>query len=351
MTTLRNKVSAGGLFMKTKVLENKLRTGALFCMILVLFSFFLPFISAKAHVSITGIMDNTLEVITPENDVLSLKLGDFVLQKPIDDIRVFSIPMGDVKIFNQSVLTILRSPIPDKGIIGNAEQVLSSSALNFLIDPKIKEVISKNIAMGDQINIILSDTWNVLQSAKNVVGAVNNMTIQARESMGQVNAAMASIDSYKSTANAVMLAIFCLGLGLFMLLFYKRVPIGMAIGLSSFLFILFLVTGFCVSAFNSQINARILELTGKINSGIVENLRAILAGTLGDMGIFIANFIGSRGNFLSMNFFIQLDIGYWLILLGLGGSMVLTIMMGFQNRKNNRKDKIEEIKGEEKKYQ
>ena len=52
----------------------------------------------------------------------------------------------------------------------------------------------------------------------------------------------------------------------------------------------------------------------------------------------------------SMNFFIQLDVGYWLILLGLGGSMILTILIGLLNRKNDikdeKEDKVDEIKSE-----
>jgi len=51
-----------------------------------------------------------------------------------------------------------------------------------------------------------------------------------------------------------------------------------------------------------------------------------------------------------MNFFIQLDVGYWLILLGLGGSMILTILIGLLNRKNDikdeKEDKVDEIKSE-----
>lgn len=345
MTALKNKVMAGWLI--TKVQENKLRTGALFCMILVLGSFFIPFMSAKADVSLTGIMDNTVKIITPQNDILTMNLGDFVLQKPIDDTRVFTIPLGDMKIFNQSVLTILRNPIPDKGIISNIDQTLSSSALNFLIDPKIHEVISTKLAMGDQINIILTDSYNILQDAKNVVGAVNNVTIQARDSMAQVNAAMATIDGYKTTANAIVFILFFMGLAMILLLLYKRAPVEIAIGLSSFLFLLFAGVGIGVTVANMQINAQLVALTAQINNGIVENLRAILAGTLGDMGNFIANFIATRGNFLSMAFYIQLDIGYWLILLGLGGSVILTILVARQNKKN--KDPEETELTEEKK--
>lgn len=339
MTALKNKVMAGWLI--TKVQENKLRTGALFCMILVLGSFFIPFMSAKADVSLTGIMDNTVKIITPQNDILTMNLGDFVLQKPIDDTRVFTIPLGDMKIFNQSVLTILRNPIPDKGIISNIDQTLSSSALNFLIDPKIHEVISTKLAMGDQINIILTDSYNILQDAKNVVGAVNNVTIQARDSMAQVNAAMATIDGYKTTANAIVFILFFMGLAMILLLLYKRAPVEIAIGLSSFLFLLFAGVGIGVTVANMQINAQLVALTAQINNGIVENLRAILAGTLGDMGNFIANFIATRGNFLSMAFYIQLDIGYWLILLGLGGSVILTILVARQNKKNKGPEETE----------
>ena len=341
MTALKNKVIAGGLFIKTKVQENKLRTAAIFCMILVLGSFFLPFMSAKADVSLTGVMDNTVKIITPQNDILTMNLGDFVLQKPIDDTRVFTIPLGEVKIFNQSLLTILRNPIPDKGIISNIDQTLSSSALNFLIDPKIHEVISTKLAMGDQINIILTDTYNILQEAKSVVGAVNSVTIQARDSMAQVNATMATIDGYKTTANVIVFLLFTLGLAMIFLLLYKRAPMGIAIGLSSFLFLIFAAAGIGVATANNQINAQLASLTAQINNGIVENLRSILAGTLGDMGNFIANFIATRGNFLYMNFYIQLDVGYWLILLGLGGSLILTILVARQNKKNKSPEQTE----------
>ncbi|HEY5556624.1 hypothetical protein [Acetobacterium sp.] len=349
MTILKNKVIAGGIFVKTKVQENKLRTVALFCMILVLGSFFLPFMSAKADVSLTGVMDNTVNVITPQNDILTLNLGDFVLQKPIDNIKVFNIPLGEVKIFNQSLLTILRNPIPDKGIISNIDQTLSSSALNFLIDPKIHEVISTKLAMGDQINIILTDTYNILQEAKSVVGAVNNVTIQARDSMAQVNAAMATMDGYKTTANIIVFLLFTLGLAMIFLLLYKRAPVAIAIGLSSFLFLIFAGVGIGVTAANNQINAQLAALTAQINNGIVENLRSILTETLGDMGNFIANFIATRGNFLYMNFYIQLEVGYWLILLGLGGTLILTILVARQNKKNKSPEQteIDEAKSDE----
>lgn len=334
MTALKNKVIVGWLFIKRKVLENKLRTGAIFCVLLVLVSFFLPFMSAKADVSISGVMNNTLNVITPENSIVTINLGDFVLQKPIDDIIVLNMKLGDVKVFDQSVLHILRNPIPDKGIIGNVDQALNSSALSFLIDPKIQEIIATKLPMGTDINIIMKDTWNIIQGAKSIVGAVNNVTIQARETMGQVNAIMATIDGYKSTANAITFIIFAMGLGLLFLHFYKRARVNIAIGLSSVLFILFLGAGIVISIVNAQVNTQLSGLAGQINNGIVEGLREVLAGTLGDMGNALANFIGTRGDFISMTFYFQLDIGYWFILLGLGGSLVLSIFMVRENKKN-----------------
>ncbi|KNZ43068.1 hypothetical protein [Acetobacterium bakii] len=343
MMDLKNKVVRGWDFTKRKVLENKLRTGAIFCMVLVLFSFFLPFMSAKADISVTGLMDNTIQIITPENDVVSFNLGDFVLQKPIDDIEVFSIPLGDVKVMDQSVLDILRSPLPDKGIIANVDQALSSSALNFLIDPRVQEVIATRFARGDQINIILEDAWNIIQSAKNVVNAANNVVANARESMDQVNQTMATIDGYKDMANGIMLFIFASGIALILLLLYKRAPVGISIGISSVLFILFVGVGIGVSTANSQINAELLELTTQVNNGIVEGLRSVLISSLGDVGTFIANFIGTRGDFLYMAFYIQLDVGYWLILLGLFITVILTILLARQNRKINKAMAIEAI--------
>lgn len=342
MTNLKNKVIIGWNFIERTVRENKLRTGAVFCMILVLFSFFLPFMSVKADVSVTGLMDNTITILTPENELMTLNLGDFVLQKPIDDIEVFNIPLGDIKIFDRSVLTILRSPLPDKGIIANIDQTLSSSALNFLVDPKVQEIIATRLPRGNEINIILENTYNIIQEAKNVVAAANTVVTQAQESMAEVNATIATIDGYKSTANGVILFIFIMGIGLILLLVYKRAPLGISIGISSVLFIIFLGVGFTVSAVNDQINTQLLELTTQINTDIVESLRGILAGTLGDMGNFIANFIGTRGNFLSMALFIQLDLGYWLILLGLGVVLILTIILAVQNRKNNQAKELEE---------
>jgi len=338
---LKNKVMMGWNFSKTKVLENKLRTGAVFCVILVLFSFFLPFMSAKADISVTGLMDNTIQIITPENTVVSFNLGDFVLQKPIDDIKVFNIPLGDIKIMDQSVLNILRNPLPDKGIIANVDQALSSSALNFLIDPRVQEVIATKFARGDQINIILKDTWNMIQGAKNVVNAANTVVSDARNSMAQINEKMATIDGYKDMANGIMLFIFASGIALILLLLYKRAPVGISIGISIVLFILFLGVGIGVSTANGQINTQLAELTAQVNNGIIEGLRSILVSSLGDVGTFIANFIGTRGDFLYMAFYIQLEVGYWLILLGLGITLVLTILIERQNRKMKKEMELE----------
>ncbi|MBC3796727.1 hypothetical protein [Acetobacterium tundrae] len=332
---IKRRLINGVEFLKIKIMENKQRTGAVFCILLVLIGFFMPFMSAKAEVSVTGIMNNTLEIISPENNMLSVSLGDFVLQKPIDEITVYNTKLGDVKLFNQSVLGILRNPIPDKGVIGDVNEALSSSALDYLVDPKVQEIIATRLARGDKLNIILVSTWNAIQDAKKIVGAVNDVSIQARQSMNQVNETMATIDGYKSTANGFVFVLFVLMIGLMALVLYKRANINLSIVLSGIMLFFFAAIGMGTSIANNQIELQIAELVGQVNNSAMELIRSVLTGTFGDIGTFIANYIGEQANFLKMSFSIQLNAGYWVILLGLLGSFILCILVGRQNKKQS----------------
>lgn len=333
MTTIKKKLIDNSLFLKTKVIENKQKTGAILCTLLVIIGFFMPFMSASAGVTITGVMNNTVEILNPDNNMIAINLGDFVLQKPIDDIKIYNTRLGDVQLLDQSVLEILRNPIPDKGIINNANQALSSSALDYLVDPKVQEIISTRLERGQEINIILQNIWNVIQNAKSIVEAVNDVSIQARQSMEQVNATMKTIDGYKSTANGFIGFLFIMTIGLMGLICYKRAKIGFSIFLSGILAFFFMLVGIGTAVANTKINEKIVYVVGQINSGIIEMLSSVLTGTFGDIGTFLANFIGQRPNFLGVSFSIQLDIGYWIILFGSLGCFVLLIFAGHKDKK------------------
>lgn len=313
-------------WVKTRIMENKLRTGALLCALLALAGFFLPFMSARMSASVTGIMNNTLEVISPEYDMINFSLSDFVFQEPIDEFEIYGVPLGNIKVVDQSVLDILRSPLPDKGYVSSINEALASPALDYLVDPQVQQIVITRFNNGEAINGILKDLWNVIQSARNIASQVNDITIQARQSMDQVNATMAAIDSYKATANGAILILFLVIIGLVALILYKRASIKLSIFISGVLSVLLLGVGIGTAVANNRINEQLTSLASQVNSGIMEALRAILTGTFGDVGSFIANYISGQANFVAMAFTLQLEAGYWIILLGLLGALILLIL-------------------------
>ncbi len=319
-------------WIKTKIMENKLRTGALLCLLVALAGFFLPFMSAKMSASVTGIMNNTLEVISPEYDMINFSLSDFVLQEPIDEFEIYGVPLGNIKVLDQSVLDILRSPLPDKGYVSSINEALASPALDYLVDPQVQQIVITRFNNGEAINGILKDLWNVIQSARNIANQVNDITISARQSMDQVNATMATIDSYKATANGGILILFLVVIGLMVLILYKRASIKLSIFISGVLSVLFLGVGIGTAVANNRINEQLSSLASQVNSGIMETLRAILTGTFGDVGTFIANYISGQANFVALAFTLQLEVGYWIILLGLLGALVLLIVLAKKER-------------------
>lgn len=319
-------------WIKTKIMENKLRTGVLLCLLLALAGFFLPFMSAKMSASVTGIMTNTLEVISPEYDMINFSLSDFVLQEPIDEFEIYGVPLGNIKVLDQSVLDILRSPLPDKGYVSSINEALASPALDYLVDPQVQQIVITRFNNGEAINGILKDLWNVIQSARNIASQVNDITISARQSMDQVNATMATIDSYKATANGGILILFLVVIALMALILYKRASIKLSIFISGVLSVLFLGVGIGTAVANNRINEQLSSLASQVNSGIMETLRAILTGTFGDVGTFIANYISGQANFVALAFTLQLEVGYWIILLGLLGALVLLIVLAKKER-------------------
>lgn len=319
-------------WIKTKIMENKLRTGVLLCLLLALAGFFLPFMSAKMSASVTGIMNNTLEVISPEYDMINFSLSDFVLQEPIDEFEIYGVPLGNIKVLDQSVLDILRSPLPDKGYVSSINEALASPALDYLVDPQVQQIVITRFNNGEAINGILKDLWNVIQSARNIASQVNDITISARQSMDQVNATMATIDSYKATANGGILILFLVVIALMALILYKRASIKLSIFISGVLSVLFLGVGIGTAVANNRINEQLSSLASQVNSGIMETLRAILTGTFGDVGTFIANYISGQANFVALAFTLQLEVGYWIILLGLLGALVLLIVLAKKER-------------------
>ncbi len=318
---------------KIIVINNKLRTGALLCLLVVLLSFFMTFMSAQIGLSVSGIGDNQVDVISSNYNVIDLNLGDFVLQKPIDDLTFYGLRLGDIRVFDQSILELLRKPIPKSGLVTNINTALSNPGLDFIIDPRLAQVIETNLEQGETINSLLKDTYTILQGARRISGTINTVSLQAQDAMDQVNAGMATIDSYKSQANGFIFAIFFLIIILMALIAYKRANIGLSIFISGLLSFLFISAGLTVNIVNSQINALLGQFTAQINVQILELLRSILTGTLGDLGSFMASFIGESANFIFMSFFIQLNLGYWLIVLGLLGAFILLIANAKQSKK------------------
>lgn len=329
---MKEKFKKAFLAIKITVNNNKLRTGALLCLLVVLLSFFMPFMSARIGLSVSGIGDNQVDVISPNYDVIDLNLGDFVLQKPIDDLTFYGLRLGDAKVFDQSILELLRKPIPQSGLITNINTALSNPGLDFIIDPRLAQVIETNLEYGETINSLLKDSYNVLQGARRISGTINTASLQVQDTMDQVNAGMATIDAYKSQANGLIFTIFFLIIVLMALITYKRANIGLSIFISGLLSFLFISVGLAVRIVNSQINELLGQFTAQINAQILEVLRSILTGTLGDLGSFMASFIGESANFLFMSLFIQLNFGYWLIVLGLLATFILLITSAKQDR-------------------
>lgn len=313
-------------WVKTRVMANKQRTGALLCVLLVLSGFFMPFMSARADVSVSGIMNNTVTVISPEYDMINFSLSDFVWQEPIDEFAIYGVPLGNIKIMDQSVLEMLRNPLPDQGYVSSVNDALSSPALDYLVDPKVQEIVAARLSNGANVNAILSDLWTMIQSARNIAAKVNDATIQARQLMERVNATMAAIDGYKATANGIVLILFLVVICLVALILYKRASIKLSIFISGLLAALFLAVGIGTAVVNNSINEQLASLANQVNNGIVDALRAILTGTFGEVGTFIANYISGQANFLVMSFALQLEAGYWIILLGLLGTLLLLIL-------------------------
>lgn len=324
---------------KKQVLANKQRTGAVLFAILAIIGFFLPFMSARADVSVSGIMNNPVAVVSPEYDMFKFSLSDFVWQEPIDEFELYGIPLGDFKILDQSILEILRNPLPDQGYVSSVNDALSSPVLDYLVDPKVQEIVATRFSNGANINAILGDLWTMIQSARNIAGKVNDVTIQARQSMDQVNATMATIDSYKATANGGVLILFLVFIGLVVLILYKRASIKLVICISGLLVALFIAVGIVTAVANNSINEQLVSLASQVNNGIMDVMRAILTGTFGDVGTFIANYINGQANFLVMSFALQLEAGYWIILLGLLGTLIMLILTSRSKQKN--KDEAE----------
>jgi hypothetical protein len=143
---------------------------------------------------------------------------------------------------------------------------------------------------------------------------------------------MATIDSYKATANGGILILFLVVIGLMALILYKRASIKLSIFISGVLSVLFLGVGIGTAVANNRINEQLSSLASQVNSGIMETLRAILTGTFGDVGTFIANYISGQANFVALAFTLQLEVGYWIILLGLLGALVLLIVLAKKER-------------------
>lgn len=140
--------------LKTRVMANKQRTGALLCVLLVLSGFFMPFMSARADVSVSGIMNNTVTVISPEYDMINFSLSDFVWQEPIDEFAIYvpwkyqnngSVGAGNAK-----------KPAAGSGLAASSvNDALSSPALDYLVDPKVQEIVAARLSNGANVNTIL----------------------------------------------------------------------------------------------------------------------------------------------------------------------------------------------------
>lgn len=331
-------------WIKIRVQKNKLRTAALLSALLALAGFFMPFMSAKANLSVSGFMNNTVTVISPEYDLINFSLSEFVKQEPIDRFEIYGVPLGNLKILDVPVLEMLRNPLPDQGYLSSVNEALSSPALDYLVDPKVQEIMATHFNHGESINGMLTDVWNIVQSLKGLAGRVNEVSIQARQSMDRVNAVMATIDGYKATANGFVLFLFLVILALTALILYKRAGIKLSVFISGLLATLFIAVGIGTAVANNKISEQLASLASQVNSGIVEALRAILTGTLGDVGAFIANYLSGQANFMIMFFTLRLEVGYWVILLGLVGTFILLLMTANQEQrfKKERQTELDE---------
>lgn len=315
---------------KTWIGNYPVRFISLICVVVMVIGFALPFASLRGNVAVEGVSENPIELVSPRSKLVSINLMDFVLQKPIESIRVLDVPLSDLQVLDGTILDILRDNDGlDTEFFDELAKNLDESTLSILIDPELQNGIRENLEFGEDVNTILTSIHSILGNARQVVESISSALHEGGSILGEISEVVAQIDSAKMAVNIVVLIIFAALVADFVLLLRKKTSQKTLLVFSSVFMALFIVIGIGMFAGNAVIAEKVNEISMQVNTAIFDNVTIVLNNMLGDTGNLLGDFFRGQGDIVTLKLSLRADSGFWFIFIGAAISFILTLIQYF----------------------
>lgn len=299
---------------------------SLICIVVMVIGFALPFASLRGSIVIEGVSEYPIEVVSSRSKLISFNLMDFVLQKPVESIRVLERPISDLKVLDGTIMDILRTDGIDTEFFDELAKNLDESTISILVDPELQRGIEENLEIGADINAILTNVHGILTNAHQAVESIS-ATIQEGNSVIQdISRVIGQIDAAKTAANILILLVFAAIIAYFVLLLRKKTSEKTLLIFSSVFLGLFMVIGIGLLAGNAVVAEKISEVNQNVNIAIFDSVTTVLKNMLGETGGLLGDFLRGQGDIVSLSLAVRADSGYWFIFVGAAISFILTLI-------------------------
>lgn len=285
----------------------------------------LPFAAASFKLSVVDTQNDNAETVIfePDNDIINLSLGDFVVHKPMKDYAIAGREIGDIEILGINVYGLATTPFPTFDRLEKAESFTDSGALDFLVSDQFVDFSSERLGkagddvveIGATIHELNGKANKKLKKMNETLSELNSASENLRESVGKIEDALNLVDNIVTLFIALLITAV-------VLTFFERIPKKIpAIALTVFSGI-FIIIGIGVAVVNGMINDAIADSMTQI----ADTLRALIDGAAPGLYNVILRFTGGNSSELLLRAGIGCGAGWWLMTISLVAMTVLAYM-------------------------
>ena len=302
------------------------------CLLLIpmIIFFSLPFLSARAELSLKGQALNnskSVDLLSPDDEITSFTVFDMLNHKELPQYSIYGTKIGDFNVFGMSIYQLLTNPLPNYGVIDQISNFINSDAVDILQNDDIKNMLKDNfgdignsvVSVMESLSLYVDDARNLVEGAKNISDSIMLASNSVVDTVNQIN-------DIKTKVEWGFYSIPILALVGAILLFVRKKPTMAPAIVFTVLFTVIGLAGIGVSILNNIIASQINNELSNINNVISNALLTYVPGLPGVLSLF------GVSTDVVFGVYINTEIGYSLLLILSAVMALISYFIVFYNR-------------------
>ncbi len=304
------------------------RIFAILFLLLSLVGFWWPFAQVNTSLSLNGPFGGHLVVLPENTQVTQVTAADFLVGKQLPAFDLFGQTIDSYTIGNYRLYDLLKNPLQDYGYLQTATQLISPETASLISSPQLLSTLTHYFPdYATDIHNALQGAANIVGQASQVVTALNNIVIAARQESLIISQSISFIQSALQVANFTTIFLFVLIIGAIIALCFPRVSKVFSLIIVSVVTLVVALAAILTTYYGQVLARWNTTFVASLNTQFQRAITDLINQLLGNAASLL-NWLGSdQINYLDWQIHLHLQTGAILMLAGLVGALILIIFI------------------------